>query len=903
MIGIALNTLDNRLRMSLAAGMSSTALAQTARELREEIWREVRAHHDAGTTGETVVHALSSAADIIVRTACDAAAAQCGDLETLEESVCVCALGGYGRNELSPQSDLDLCLLYRDPRNEIIESANAYLVPFFWDAGFDSGYVFQSIPEAREIALGEPAMLTSYVLSRPLWGNGELLAELKASIGGLETEAGTLCFEQAMLRRNRATLAPEHAERFSPEPNLKEQAGGLRDYHAARWMLALAFGDVPLDVLAARGVLPGDAVLRLNEGLDFLWRVRNEMHWWKGKRHDTLTYAAQEHVAQAFDYGKEPARAVERLMQDYYAAARSVRDFLRTAAQACHKDTASHTTDDDTEAADRQVFILQGRIHAGATDPHWFTESPPRLMRVFWESARARTPVSDATLARIAAHRHLVGPEFQGNDLVRRFFFAIGAHADYSGKVLRQMAECGLLGAYIPEFGAVQGMVRHKAFHSFPVDEHTIRAIESLGEIANIEGTVGRFLERTLEHVQEPNALVLAILFHDLGKAIEGEHVEEGLKIVETAAARMGWPESMTERVMFLVRHHMVMNELSMYRDTDDPAVVAAFANTMRSDERLRELVLVSYCDLRAVAPGVWNDWKGALLMKLSLKTERILSGRDHKLGEDYWRSPRVKEIVAALQGLEPDTDPATIEERVHHHLDGYGDRYLIAFRSNEIAEHVHALEQAGSDGLVVRHALHEDGKMSEVRVFSIDRPRLFSNITGAFASQGAAVKSAGLFTNGMGDVVDVFLVSDARDARPLTPQQFDAFEHTLRKVLLEGGDIQSLVDQSRRRLFAILHPPAPVATRVQFDDTASPNDTVVDIETGDRTGLLYDIATVFSENGVSVLSARIDTDNLRVRDAFHVQIDGKPLTDPKLREVLRQQLHKRLEPLAAANM
>jgi [protein-PII] uridylyltransferase len=902
MIAISLHTLENRLRVSLGSGMSSTALAQTVRNLREEVWHDIRDHHRAGATGETVVHALSHAADIIVRAACDAAAVNSGDAEQLRESVCVCALGGYGRNELSPCSDLDLCLLYREPRTQVIEAANAFLVPFFWDAGFDSGYVFQSIPEARDIALSEPAMLTSYVLSRPLWGNSELLAELKATLGGLETEAGKNCFEHAMLRRNRTTLAPQHAERFSREPNLKEQAGGLRDYHAARWMLALAFGDVPLDVLAARGVLPSDALLSLNEGLDFLWRVRNELHWARGKRHDTLDYATQEHVAQAFAYGGEPARAVERLMQDYYAAAHSVRDFLHVVARICHNDGATLVPEDNTESADRQIFVLQDRIHAGATDPNWFTENPPRLMRVFWESARARVPVSDATLARIAAHRHLVGTEFQTNELVRRFFFAICSYPHYAGKVLRQMASCGLLGAYIPEFGAVQGLVRHKSFHSFPVDEHTLRAIESLGEIDQIQGTVGQFLERTLEHVQDPHVLVIAILFHDLGKAIEGEHVEEGIKIVADAAVRMGWPEQVTERVSFLVQYHMVMNELSMYRDTDDPAVVNAFSETMRSEERLRELVLLSFCDLRAVAPGVWNDWKGALLMKLSLKTERILSGRNGALAEDYWRSPRVREIVEHLCGLESGLAEADAETRVRTHLQGFGDRYLIAFRSHEIANHILALEQALREELVVRHTPLESG-MSEVAIFTGDRKGLFTSITGAFATHGAAVKSAGLFTNDAGGVADVFLVTDTREARPLTTHQFEAFEQTLRKVLLEGGDIQHMVDQSRRRLFAILQAPAPVATRVQFDDSASPNDTVLDIEAGDRTGLLYDIAAVLSENGVSVLSARIDTDNLRVRDAFHVQKDGRPLTDAKLRETLRAQLRARLDPLAAANM
>lgn len=902
MIASVLATLQSGLDALTAQSCTSTGFAAQARALRLAAWEEACAHHRQGASGETVVRTLSACADAIVRAACDSASRPLGQ-DALGRGVVVCALGGFGRNELSPHSDLDVCLLYREPLEPGMEALNAFLVPFFWDAGFDSGYVLQSVDEARELAMSEPAMLTSYLMSRPLWGNAEILAELKVSLGGLDDEPFRSCFKQAMRRRDRATLSPQHAERFSREPNLKEQAGGLRDYHAARWMLALAFGDVPLDVLAARGIIPPESLLRLNEGLDFLWRVRNELHWWRGRRSDTLTFAAQEQVARAFDYGDDPGRAMERLMQDYYAAAHAVRDFLVVAARACHQPDGNADVSECSTEGDRLIFVSNGELHAGATDKHWFAESPPRLMRVFWESARKRLPIADATLARIQAQLHLVNEDFQSSDLVRRFFFAICAHADIAGRVLRQMAECGLLGAYLPEFARVQGLVRHKQFHSFPVDEHTLRALEALGDIPSIPGPVGRYLEKTLEHVQEPSVLTLAILFHDLGKAAAEEgHVEAGVEIAERCAMRSGWPPSIAERVGFLVRNHMLMNEISMYRDTDDPALVKNFADTMRSDERLRQLLLLSYCDLRAVAPGVWNDWKGALLVKLSLRTERMLSARDDGLAEESWRRSRAAVAAAQLAALIPGMTEPEADERMARHLDDFGDRYLIAFNPHQIADHVLALEEARDQGLVMRHIVREDTRASEVVIVTADRPGLFASIAGAFTCQGAAVQSAGLFTSRSGAVVDSFHVSDSREARPLTSQQFQAIERILRAVLFEGDDIQRHVDQSRRRLFAILQPPAPVATRVSFDDLASSSDTVLDVETGDRTGLLYDMAAVLSGHGVSVLSARIDTDSLRVRDAFHIQENGKPLTDPALRERLRDELHARLDPLAAAH-
>jgi [protein-PII] uridylyltransferase len=874
---------------------TATECAIAARQFRAAAWAEARERHTQGASGETVLRHLSEAADIIVQGAAEAAAATAGARDDLFQRVAVCALGGYGRNELSPCSDLDVCLLYSGELTPGIAALNEFLVPFFWDAGFDAAYVISTDDEAIRLAADDMSTLTTYLLSRTVWGNPDILAATRAAM----SEAGEArrgCIETCAQRGYRRHLSRDYSDRFAREPNLKEQAGGLRDYHAALWMLALTYGPAPIESLAARGFLAAEEIVDLNEGLDFLWRVRNEIHFHRGRREDTLTIASQKHLAAAFDYGPDPARAIERFMEDYYAASSKVREFLRAAIARCTREEAEPGEPAPPEAG--QITRHRAQVCAGMHDKRWFAEHPARLMQVFWESARGGGAVSRATLERVRANLQLVTPDFQQSDLVRRLFFGICSRPLEAGRVLRQMAECGLLGAYLPEFQAVRGIVRYESFHSYPVDEHTLRAIEAIAAIPSLGGSIGASLERALEHVREPHLLVLAILFHDLGKVSGEEHVEAGVALVRAAGQRMGWTHDVIERVEFLVRHHMHMIEVSMYRDTDDPGVVSTFAETMRSDERLRELLVMSHCDLKAVGPAVWTEWKGALLMKLHLKAERLLSGRDLGAVADSWTLSRIAGICEALQLLTPPKQHAALEGRVRRHLDSFGERYLIAFHDAEIARHMQAMNQIEDDTFVMWHNVHEETAQSEVTIITQDRPGLFATLAGAFSANNAAVRSAGLFTAASGCVIDIFHATDSRENRALTPAQFDTVKRVAAEVLVNGKNIRDFVQASRSRLFAILQPAAPVATHISFDDHASPTDTVVDIETGDRTGLLYDIAAVFAAMGVDVLSARINTDDFRVRDAFHIAREGAKIDDPAIRQDMQDRLRAALEPL-----
>jgi [protein-PII] uridylyltransferase len=425
------------------------------------------------------------------------------------------------------------------------------------------------------------------------------------------------------------------------------------------------------------------------------------------------------------------------------------------------------------------------------------------------------------------------------------------------------------------------------------VDEHTLRAIEALAALREAPGPVAACLHNALEHMSDPHILVMATLCHDLGKS-EGEtHVEGGVRLTELLCHRIGMSEEDTELIAFLVQHHMVMTHISQYRDLDDLDMVREFARTIRTENRLRALFLLTYADLAAVGPNVWNDWKGALLMKLYLRTEMILLGRSETEEDDFWKSEKVNEVKRLV--------PGPLAEKVEDHVRGLGYRYLVAFTPRHIAMHLECVEQARQDGLALHCTVHQETGMSEVTVSTQDRLGLFSLLAGGFASQLVDINGAALFTRPDGFVVDCFVVCDATQRRPLTDRQSASIERVLRSVILEGRDIQEFVDESRRRLFALLQPRIPVPTLIEFDNDTSRSHTVVDIETGDRTGLLYDITRAMAGLGLDIANARITTDARRVRDAFYVSLGMMKIVDEEIQTAIRDRLHEaiHLQPLA----
>ncbi len=869
------------------AEVSREECLRAAKAFAEDRRKEIQRRHRDGESGGNVVASMSAIADSLLLGVFDFALFHVANPKSLLRRASLCALGGYGRKQLNPHSDLDIGLVYDGRLDSKIESLNNFLVPFLWDIGYENSYTVRSIREATKLAREDTKVFLSYLESRLLWGSKAPYAKLMLAIREQRPGESARGFAQLQLRNRRETFHTEAPAIYSPEPNVKDGAGGLRDYHTALWMMTVVHGVTSLDDAVGRGFLSSDEQLEIVEALDLVWRIRNELHFHAGKCEDRLTWANQRVAATAFGYMDGPNPDTSRLMEDYYGAARRLRRLLQVAARVC--DPSSQADPRESASSDTDFYESGGMLHIAGVDPHWFAESPARLMSAFWESARRGVPLAPDAERFIEQNVDLVGDTFRSSDLVRRFFTALCNRPKHAGRTLRQAATTGLLSRYIPEFSAIEDIIRYEDFHHYPVDEHTLRAIEALGRIDDIEGTIGRCLQTALEHLSDPYILVVALLLHDLGKAEGEEHVVEGTRLAQVICERIGFPPEDAERVAFLVQHHLVMTNTSLYRDTDDSDVVGAFAKTMKSEERLRALFLLSYADLSAVGPNVWNDWKGALLVKLYLRAEKALLGHVESLDEEYWTLPKAQAVRDAVgPGL---------AGHVERHLKAFGDRYFLAFSPEMIAVHMECVAEAEESGLAVRCVTNEESEVTEAIICTADRGGLVAEIAGCFASELLDVKNAALFTRSDGIALDCFTIADARRERPLTPAQAEVIARVFRNVLISRQNVDDVIAQSRSRLFALFQPAVPVKTSVSFDNGASRTHTVLDIECGDHTGLLYAITRSLTNQGLDIASARVVTDARRVRDSFYISLNGGKIEDSGLQADIREALEQAIHP------
>jgi [protein-PII] uridylyltransferase len=873
------------------APMFSIGRDTTIQDLREHVRatrEQIRALHTNGESGFNVVHKLTDCADTMCRNLFEIAQRQAGMTPDASLPIALLALGGYGRGELSPYSDLDVCLIYGGGVTPLLEEVNSRLVASLWDMGLKIGYTLHSIDEALEVGRQDVRAFTSLSQGRLLAGDSMVYARMHLQLTEFQQAPAGRAYLQSLVKARYEGIAENYRDLFSPEPDLKECAGGLRDYHTALWVYMMNQGIANLDDAASNGFISAEDHLTIIEALDFMWRMRNELHFASGQFQDVLSFANQQHLAKFLAYTHHGLPNSARLMQDYYSYAGVLRRFLHSAARTinCKIDTSvPHTkTSSPVDAS-----ILDGELFAGWDDENWFAEHPARMMEVYWKCARHHVSLNHDTERHITRNLHLAGDAFRTSEVVRRFFVAICNHPIDAGRILRQMADSGVLANYLPEWKGIQGIIRYEDFHHYPVDEHTLRAIEALAVLPSRDDSASRRLRFSLEHLLEPSVLVMAILFHDLGKAEGDIHVAASVRFTRQICRRINLSPELEERVAFLVEHHGLMTHLSQYRDIDDPELVRVFANTFHSDQQLRELFLLSYADLSAVGPNVWNDWKGTLLLRLYLRAERIITGRAASMDEEGWFNSKVNDVRARVS--------ETIRDDVRDHMESLGDRYYLAFTSEQIALHLECLTEAKESGLAIRATSYEETSMSGVVICTRDRQGLFALLAGSFASQLIDVNGAALFTRPDGYVIDYFTVSEARRRRPLTRSEVDAVKTVLKSVLLEGHPVKDCVESARRRLFALMQPRVPVPTRVDFDNETSKTHTVIDVQTGDRTGLLYDMAHSIAESGLDITTARISTDARRVRDSFYVTKDRSKITEPQTLDHIRNALVHAIHP------
>ena len=869
-------------------GERRTHYLRAAKAFREAAVEEQRRRHYAGAPGCAVVEAYTASVDGLLHELFALAVTERLG-ENGEELPCaLVALGGYGRGALFPCSDLDVMLVHEKRLTSRIEDLNSFLLYFLWDVGFKVGHSVRSIAEATRFAQMDDIAKTAMLESRLVAGNADTFARYQQSILRQVRAKGLEKFISAKQREREKVYRDLGSDVYSREPHVKQSAGGLRDYQTGLWLAIAKFDLRTPRELWSGGLISEEEFLRLELALDFMYRVRAHLHFESGMQDDHLTLERQEHIARAFSYeATDMSEAVQLFMQDYYANAMRLHQFylhMLTLSRKRNSRFKSALAMLTSEQLDRGLRIANQQVLLPEHEEAWFREDPVRLLEVTWYVQKYGLKLTERARARIQQNADLVDDEFRRSPVARDYFLAMLNAPERAGASLRLLDGLGLLTRYLPEFGDVRGIVRYEAFHQYPVEEHTLRAAENLAVVGHLEDKSAHALKGVLDSLSRPDLLSLAILLHDLGKVDEEGHVETGIAIAERVCARMELSPPDTATIVFLVQQHLMMTKLSQYRDMDDPKVVADFARDVEDVSRLDMLYVLTFCDVTAVRDGSWTGWKAALLLDLYTRTHDVLSGD----GQAVLAEARTETKRDAARGLLP-KDRA---DELDAHLAGMRPQYLRALSPEDIVNHLGMTRRLATK----EFAFHFEDKpalgCSLVTVVTRDRPGLFRETAGALASLGISILEAGIFTRTDGVVIDVFRVADARGDGPLGQDRWEVVRRRLRQVLQGTRDVSVLLERTPPGT-PVRHSALESArVRVTFDNHASDTYTVIDLEAGDRMGLLYDVAATLTALDLDLALAKITTDVQQARDAFYVQTrSGEKLTSPTDLEAVREAL------------
>lgn len=874
---------------ALSENARRTQYLRTAKAYRDDTLARLRERHYAGAPGCAIVEGITASVDVLLHALYDLALAERGGTLDTPPPCALVALGGYGRGALFPASDLDVMVVYERRRTKLVENINNFLLYFLWDVGFKVGHSLRSVTEAVRFAQVDDTSKTAMLESRLIAGNSATFERYQRSILRQVQAKGLEKFITQKQRERERVFRELGTDVFADEPHLKQSPGGLRDYQTGLWIAIAKFDIRTVRGLWQEGLISEEDFLQLDLALDFLYRVRNHLHFEAGMQDDHLTLERQEQLAQAFAYeATDAAEAVELFMQDYYQNAMRLHQFYVYMLALGRRRTSrlrSVMTRLTTQQVDRGLMIAGQRLMLPEHEDAWFREDPARLFEVVWYAQKYGLEFSDRARARLGDNAHLIDEEFRRSPLARNYFLALLNTPERAGASLRFLDALGMLERYLPEFGEVRGLVRFQAFHQFPVEEHLLRAVENLAVIGQLQDRTAHALKHLLETVPRPDLLALGIFLHDIGKIDEADHVDAGIAAAERMAERMALPPEDTAILTFLIRQHLLMSKLSQYRDLDDEKVIQDFAAEVGTMEHLNLLYLLTFCDVNAVRDGLWTEWKSALLLQLYRRTQSVLVGDTAAATPAAGREAK-RRAVCDLLG---EANGAL----VNRHLQSMRPAYFREFAPEEIAEHITLARRLDrTNGL----AFHVEDKphlgCSVMTIVTTDRPRLFTTVVGGLASLRISILAADVFTRDDGTVFDMFRVMNPRGDGPLGPDLWDTVRRRLRQVLQGERDVRELLAQTQANGQARHDSLAATRLSVSFDNQVSDTYTVIDLEAGDRIGLLFDVSSRLADLDLDLALARINTDVRQARDAFYVRTRaGTKLVQPDELERVRRAL------------
>ena len=845
-----------------------------------------RRMHRQGASGFEVVETLTASADTLIQALF--AEARSKHPRTLRTNYAIIALGGYGRGQLNPKSDIDLLFLFDQVQKG--DPLTRSVLHTLWDLRFEVGYSTRSISDCVQAGQEDVESLTAMLESRLLAGDSTLYDLFRTTMTAqfMGRKARTFVQQKIAERVNRTTQSSVQLQ----EPNIKENPGGLRDAHTVGWLLMARRNKRAPEGLLEEHLLSRRAYQSYIDALSYVLRVRNELHFHIDKKYDTLEHDLQPLIAKGLGYkDTDHEMGVEQFMRDYYLHARTINQLTDLVCEKLGTTSVANKALDliVRRPLDDGAMLSHTQIQLPKRRGQFFEHDPYRLLSLFLDAQRFGARINHTAQQGIRDNLRLIDDEFRASPKAARIFLEILRSPADVALTLRRMHDLGVLGAYIPEFGGLTCLVQYNLYHIYSADEHTLVTIRNLEQLSGSPDLPSdlRPFRRLFNDLSRRELLYIALLMHDVGKARRGlDHSVEGASMSRTFLERIGLPEPQIQSVEFLVKQHLRMSHISQRRDLGDEEMIADFARQFRTADDLRMLCLLTYADLSGVAKTAWSAWKGQLLWELFVKAFKVLSGSGEGNEKELALDEAIPEILDEWDGSH---DKKQIEE----HIRSLPLRYAQTVSGDEVAAHLDLIGQLESSQVAI--SFTESGAFLEITVCTRDLPYRLSQICGVLATNDLNIFSAQAYTREDGIVIDTFQVTPPDGVSEVEARRKTRVEGQLQNVFEGTTEIRELFEKHQARWSRRRQPTHTVPPEVLIDNDISDQFTVIDVFARDEVGLLYRITDALSDLDLDISTARISTQADRVIDAFYVRHkqSGKVQDEASLSEIRSKLLGK----------
>jgi len=784
---------------------------------------------------------------------------------TTGERLALCAVGGYGRAEMAPQSDVDLLFITPYKMTAWAESVIESTLYILWDLHLKVGHASRSVKDCLRLGKDDFTIRTSLIELRFLAGDAALSDELRHRLRDELFANTSREFIEAKLDERTERHQKQGGQRYMLEPNVKEGKGGLRDLQSLFWIAKYTHRVNRIKDLVALGVFTPEEYDAFEAAEDFLWAVRAHLHLIAKRPSDQLTFDVQIEVAARMGYkDKSGRRAVEHFMQDYFRHATMVGELTRIFLSALEADHAKSLPSLVGLLRRRKVkpgyVVIQNRL--AVADEAEFLADKLNLLRLFEEALRTGLLIHPDAMRLVTAHLDLIDDDMRRNKEASRIFLDLLIKHGNPERALRRMNELGVLSAFIPEFAPIVAMMQFNIYHHYTVDEHTIQCISQLaqierGELVDVLPVASGILEKGVNR----KVLYLALLLHDIGKGREEDHSVLGARIARAVVPRFHLKPSEAETVEWLVRYHLLMSDMAQKRDLSDPRTIRNFARAVKTTKRLDLLTVLTACDIRGVGPGTWNNWKAQLLRNLYHQTADALENGLEDLNRDKQSAEAKRALREALSGW----GKAELRAELARHY----DPYLQGLSAQTQVVLAGLLKGIGDDEIRLDLTPDEDRDATRACFALADHPSIFARLTGALALVGANVVDARSYTTKDGYATAIFWIQDA-DGNPYSTSKLDRLRSMITKTL--SGEVLAREALKSKDKFKKREKNFRFPTTVSFDNDLSEIYTIIEVDTRDRPGLLYDLARTLSENNLQIASAVVATYGAQAVDSFYVK-------------------------------